>query len=77
MAKYKPTTSFVVIKVLLSIGFTILRRKGSHVRLRHPDGRITSVPAHGKEPIGPGLLLRILKDADISKDEFFALAEKI
>ncbi len=77
MAKQSPVTSFVVIKVLQGLGFVILRKKGSHVRMKHPDGRITTVPTHGKEAIGIGLLLRILKDVDISKDEFFRLAEEI
>ncbi|HLW48817.1 MAG TPA: type II toxin-antitoxin system HicA family toxin [bacterium] len=27
-------------------GFSIARTKGSHVRLRHPDGRAVTVPVH-------------------------------
>jgi len=77
MVKQRPVTSFVVIKVLQKCGFVILRKKGSHVRMKHPDGRITTVPTHGKETIGIGLLLRILKDADMSKDDFFKLVEEI
>ena len=77
MVKYLPVTSYVVMKALLSLGFVILRKKGSHVRLKHPDGRITTVPSHGKDHIGPGLLFRILKDANISKDEFFDIAKKV
>jgi predicted RNA binding protein YcfA (HicA-like mRNA interferase family) len=73
----RPVTAFEVIKVLRGQGFDIARRKGSHVRMVHPDGRKTSVPVHGKEPIGVGLLLRILKDANISKEDFFRLAEEV
>lgn len=77
MVKQRPVTSFLVVKVLQKLGFEILRRKGSHIRMRHPDGRITTVPAHGKDQVGIGLLLRILKDADISKDDFFKLTEEV
>ncbi len=45
--------------------------------MKHPDGRVTTIPVHGKEPIGIGLLFRILKDADISKEEFDRLVEEI
>ncbi len=77
MVKQRPVTSFIVVKVLITLGFGILRKTGSHIRMKHPDGRITTVPAHGKEAIGVGLLLRILKDANISKEEFFKLVEEI
>ena len=77
MVRQRPVTSFIVVKVLQKLGFEILRRKGSHIRMRHSDGRITTVPAHGKDQVGIGLLLRILKDADISKEDFFKLAEEV
>ena len=35
-----------VIKALSKIGFKIVRKHGSHVVLKHPDGRITVVPVH-------------------------------
>ena len=77
MVKQRPVTSYIVIKVLLKLGFVTLRKTGSHIRLKHPDGRVTTVPSHGKDQIGIGLLLRILKDADLSKDEFFKMAEEV
>ncbi|MCO6481966.1 MAG: type II toxin-antitoxin system HicA family toxin [Flavobacteriales bacterium] len=35
-------------RCLLSWGFVIVRRKGSHVFYRHPDGRYTTLPHHIK-----------------------------
>ncbi|HLE47254.1 MAG TPA: type II toxin-antitoxin system HicA family toxin [Candidatus Thermoplasmatota archaeon] len=35
-----------LIRVLTRIGFQIVSRQGSHVKLRHPDGRSTIVPVH-------------------------------
>jgi predicted RNA binding protein YcfA (HicA-like mRNA interferase family) len=51
------------------LGFREVRIRGSHHYLRHPDGRTTVVPAHAGEAIGPGLLSKILRDAEISKVE--------
>jgi predicted RNA binding protein YcfA (HicA-like mRNA interferase family) len=51
----------------------VVRIKGSHHRLRHPDPRVTTVPVHGTEIIGPGLLSRILRDCDLSREDFEAL----
>ncbi|MCX5964721.1 MAG: hypothetical protein NT070_16750 [Cyanobacteria bacterium] len=38
--------------------------------LIHPDGRRTVVPVHAGETIGSGLVLQILRDCQITKDEF-------
>jgi len=37
--------------------------------MRHEDGRYTVVPVHVGEIVGIGLLLKILKDAELSKDD--------
>jgi len=38
---------------------------------KHPDGRITIIPYHSGEEIGPGLLNKIIKkDLGISREEF-------
>jgi predicted RNA binding protein YcfA (HicA-like mRNA interferase family) len=63
------------IRALEKIGFRKIRQKGSHVILYHPDGRMTVVPIHKGEDIGPGLLLEIIKDTRLSKEEFFALLD--
>jgi predicted RNA binding protein YcfA (HicA-like mRNA interferase family) len=62
-----------VVAALAKAGFVVARTKGSHHRLRHPDGRVTTVPVHGSEIIGPGLLTRILRDCEISREEFETL----
>ncbi len=59
-----------VISVLAKVGFDVTRIKGSHHFLRHPDGRVTVVPVHSGETIGPGLLNKILNDCDLSRDDF-------
>jgi predicted RNA binding protein YcfA (HicA-like mRNA interferase family) len=59
-----------VIAALRRAGFRVLRIKGSHHFMQHQDGRRTVVPVHAGETIGPGLLSKILKDADMSAEEF-------
>lgn len=39
------------IKILESIGFKVIRINGSHHRLKHPDGRITTVPIHKNDSL--------------------------
>jgi predicted RNA binding protein YcfA (HicA-like mRNA interferase family) len=62
-----------VIAALRRAGFSVLRIKGSHHFLQHPDGRRTVVPVHAGETIGPGLMARILKDADLEVEVFASL----
>jgi len=59
-----------VISALRRAGFVVLRIKGSHHFLQHSDGRRTVVPVHSGETIGPGLLAKILKDAELELYEF-------
>jgi predicted RNA binding protein YcfA (HicA-like mRNA interferase family) len=59
-----------VLAALRRAGFAVSRVKGSHHFLQHPDGRRTVVPIHSGETIGPGLLNKILKDAEVELEEF-------
>jgi len=47
----KPLPARKVIKVLSVLGFRVVRRHGSHVVLKHSNGRITAVPVHAGEKI--------------------------
>jgi len=58
-----------LVKALRRLGFEVVRTKGSHHFLRHPDGRCTVVPVHRGESIGRGLQARILRDCEISPDD--------
>jgi predicted RNA binding protein YcfA (HicA-like mRNA interferase family) len=68
MTKQPSLTGQEVIKALNKAGFQVLRQKGSHKFLQHADGRMTVVPVHKGESIGPGLLRKILRDVEISKE---------
>ena len=62
-----------LLAVLRKAGFELLRVKGSHHFIRHADGRSTVVPVHAGETIGPGLLAKILRDCELSREQFQAL----
>ena len=59
-----------VIATLRSLGFEEVRQRGSHVRLRHADGRVTTVPVHDARDISPALLRQIAKDVGLTVPEF-------
>ena len=59
-----------LLSVLKKAGFELLRIKGSHHFLHNPDGRLTVVPVHSGETIGPGLLAKILRDCDLNREQF-------
>ena len=44
--------------------------------MKHSDGRITVIPVHAKENISVGLLLKIMKDVKLEREEFFKLIAK-
>jgi predicted RNA binding protein YcfA (HicA-like mRNA interferase family) len=75
MAKLPSPTGEELISALKKIGFEVVRQKGSHVRMKHQDGRVLSIPVHSGQSIGKGLLLKILRDADLTKDELISLLQ--
>ncbi len=60
-----------VIKKLGKIGYYILRQRGSHVRLGAKGKHSITVPRH--KEIGIGLLMQILRDVNITPEEFIKL----
>lgn len=69
MTTLPAVTGKQLITTLARLGFEVQRTKGSHHFLRHPDGRTTVVPVHGNETIGTGLLAKILRDCELTRDE--------
>ena len=58
-----------LVAALKRNGFIAARQKGSHLRMKHPDGRVTSIPVHQGQDIGRGLLRKILRDIELSIDQ--------
>jgi predicted RNA binding protein YcfA (HicA-like mRNA interferase family) len=72
MTSVSSLTGKEILLALKKAGFGILRIKGSHHFLHHPDGRSTVAPVHSGETIGQGCsLLRFsVRDCDLNREQF-------
>ena len=62
---------------LETLGFTVIRQKGSHIRLKSDDGRYTTVPVHSGEDIPKGLLRKIIReDLEMELEDFIRAYEQ-
>ncbi len=57
-------------KLLFRLGFEKVRQKGSHVFYRHRDGRYTTVPHHKGRKLARPLIREILKEIEISVEQY-------
>lgn len=69
MPKLPAITPTKLIRAMRTLGFFHVRQKGSHLVMAHADGRQVVVPLHSRD-IPPGTLLGMLKDMQLSKEEF-------
>lgn len=70
MPKLSPINARKLISILEECGFYKVHQKGSHVRMVNADGRKTTVPVHAGEKVGIGLLRKILRDTNLSRNDF-------
>jgi len=57
-----------VLRTLNRLGFVEVHRKGSHVKMRHEDGRMIVFPFH--DEIDRFTLKGALRDAEVDLEEF-------
>lgn len=62
-----------LLRVLRKLGFTEHHRVGSHAQFKHPNGRRTTIPVHKGKDMKRGTLKAILKDIDVTLEEFVSL----
>ena len=77
MVKLPRLSGHELIKILAQFGFKKIRQKGSHVMLvkETKQGKIGCVvPLH--DELEKGTLLGILRQAKISRDEFFNIYKR-
>ncbi len=60
-----------LLKVFQRLGFELVRQRGSHAFLRHPDGRRLTIPVYDAVPIN--LLNWILAEAKVTRQELLKL----
>lgn len=64
-------------KLLLFLGYKIKRQKGSHVFYRHPDGHYTTLPHHKGRDISRSLTRAILRQIELTPEEFIEIINKL
>lgn len=69
MGSVPSLTARQLLRVLHEHGFREVGQRGSHVKLRHDDGRYTTVPVHAGRTIPTGLLRAILKQCGLTVDD--------
>ncbi len=58
-----------LLSVLLKLGFVRHHQVGSHLQLKHSDGRRVTLPMHPGRDIKKGTLSGIMKDIGLTRDE--------
>ena len=78
MPRLNPIPARKMIKILLRLGFREERVRGSHhFYFNKSSGKTTTIPIHGNEYLSVGILKEILKDIELSVDEYEKLRQKI
>ena len=66
-----------LVAFLETLDFTVIRQRGSHIRMKSDDGRYTSVAVHSGEDIPKGLLRKIIReDLEMTLEAFVQAYEK-
>lgn len=68
--KMPGVTASDVIGVLEKIGFSLIRKSGSHRIYKNKSGKRVTVPYHSGKVLHPKILKSILSDSDLLIDKF-------
>jgi predicted RNA binding protein YcfA (HicA-like mRNA interferase family) len=72
MIRVPPLKPDQVIAILISLGFSEVRQRGSHKQFRDAKGHGTTIPYHRGRDISPTLVRRIANDIGMTVDEFLS-----
>ena len=61
------------VRVLEKAGFFLARQSGSHRIYKNTEGRRATIPFHSGKELHPKILKSILRDADLTVEEFLEL----
>lgn len=59
-----------MIRIITGVGFAFQHQKGSHAVFRHADGRTTTIPIHPGENPDRSMIRKILRDIDITPENY-------
>ena len=77
MSRLRIINAKKIEKLLFKLGFEKVRQKGSHVFYRHPDGRTTTVPHHSGRDLARPLIKEILREVEISVEQYEDALKKL
>jgi predicted RNA binding protein YcfA (HicA-like mRNA interferase family) len=77
LSRLKLINSQTMEKLLFSLGFDKRSQKGSHAFYKHPDGRTTTIPHHPGRLLARPLIRKILRDIELSIEEYVRIIKKI
>ena len=70
MSRLPIITSKKMERLLFHLGFEKTRQKGSHAFYRHPDERTTTVPHHKGRDLSRPLIREILREINITVEDY-------
>lgn len=76
MPKLPAVKARILFKVLKKLGFEKHHQVGSHIQLKHADGRRTTLPYHPNQEVQKGTLKAIIDDLDMTVEEFIKALKK-
>ena len=77
MSKLKLIDARTMEKLLLRLGFEKVRQKGSHAFYKHPNGRATTVPHHKAKVLARPLIREILREIEVTVDDYNSHLQKL
>jgi len=76
LPKISPLNPQKPIKILQTAGFKIIRQKGSHIIMIDDRKTRIVIPVHPGKDVKPGLIRAIIKEAGLSREDFFKLLKE-
>ena len=76
MPKLPRVSARQAIAAFETLGYEVVRQRGSHIRLRHPEGKRQPLTVPNHREIKTGLLRRLIRDAGLTVEEFAASLKK-
>ncbi|MCP1716239.1 putative RNA binding protein YcfA (HicA-like mRNA interferase family) [Methanocalculus alkaliphilus] len=74
--RLRPAKAEKILRILEEQGFVSIRQKGSHVVMKHADGRSIVIPDHQGEELGTGIIRSIIRQAGLTREEFIKYINK-
>ncbi|MBI4029516.1 MAG: type II toxin-antitoxin system HicA family toxin [Candidatus Blackburnbacteria bacterium] len=65
-----------LLKTVQKLGFVKHHQTGSHIQLKHSDGRRVTIPYHPSKEIRRKTLKGIINDIDMTVEEFIQALKK-